>query len=153
MKQYVFVTSEFESDCGEYKRYRISANSMQEACEKISRLGLLRGHSLRRYDGKWEEIEIHSGGWASFRTDPKGWCSEVIKMVGLQKGRFGASLCRVLDGSAHFRVYYCDEYACADRVFQGTLYESLMRIKDFALRNNLIDNMRCQIREFYKARS
>ena len=126
---------------------------MPEACKKMSEIGLLRGRKLRRYDGRWEEVEVHPNGWVSWSSTPKGWCSEVTKIVGLQKGRFGVSLCRVLDGSAHFRVYYCDEYACADRVFQGTLYESLMRIKDFALRNNLIDNMRCQIREFYKARN
>lgn len=148
MEKYQFVTSEFDS--GEYKRYKISANSMQEACKKMSKLGLLRGHSLRRYDGRWEEIELHSGGWASPRTEPKGWYPKVEKVVGLQKGRFGASLCRVLDGSCLYRVYYSDTSKHYDEPVQGTFYECLKLTKIFASHNNLIDDMRCQIKQFYK---
>lgn len=126
---------------------------MQEACKKMNKLVLLRGHSIRRYDGRWEDIEFHSGGWASPRTDPKGWSSEVEDVVRLHKSGVGVVLCRVLDGSQLYRVYYCDDRKhYHTSIAQGSFYECIKQTKEFASQNNLLDDMRCQIEEFYKTR-
>ena len=55
--KYQFITSEFIS--GEHARYIIEANSFQEACKQASALGILKGHLLRRFDGKWEKVRAY----------------------------------------------------------------------------------------------
>lgn len=54
-----FITTELKN--GEYLRYKITADTLQKAFEKGSKLGIVKGHNLRTFSGKYEPFKVYKG--------------------------------------------------------------------------------------------
>ena len=100
MKKFQFITSEFIS--GEHARYIIEASCFQEACKQASALGILKGHLLRRFDGKWEKVKAcyqcemshiwdrDPAGKVVFRESENYWQPDSLVITRVVNGTFTA---------------------------------------------------------------
>ena len=92
-----FITDEWNKTAP--RRWIITAESVTDACHKMAKLGLLKGHQLRRFDGGWCQMEYawentftdttpHQEGHCVFMESEDYWSPETMYVFHREDGSY-----------------------------------------------------------------